>query len=134
MKPSLDEVRAWLAKGRSDLLSARHLMRHDPPLLDSACFHGQQAAEKVLKAFLVWKSAPFEKVHSLTYLLGLCRSQEARFQELQDRAEMLTPYAVVSRYPGDAPTPSREDAAEVLRAAETLWDFVLAFLPPEVQP
>jgi HEPN domain-containing protein len=40
------------------------------------CFHCQQPAEKVLKAFLVWKAARFEKVHSLTYLLDFCEGQD----------------------------------------------------------
>jgi len=67
MNPRLEEAREWLQKAKSDLLSAQILMRHDPPVLDTASFHCQQAVEKLLKAFLVWKAVPFEKVHSLTY-------------------------------------------------------------------
>jgi hypothetical protein len=66
MKPTrLDEVRAWVQKAQNDLLSARILLEHKPPILDTAAFHCQQAVEKGLKAFLVWKEVPFEKVHSL---------------------------------------------------------------------
>jgi len=71
MNHALDEVREWLQKGRNDLLSAQILIEHDPPVLDTASFHCQQAVEKALKAFLAWKAVPFEKVHSLTYLLDL---------------------------------------------------------------
>jgi len=72
MNHALDEVREWLQKGRNDLLSAQILIEHDPPVLDTASFHCQQAVEKALKAFLAWKAVPFEKVHSLIYLLDLC--------------------------------------------------------------
>ena len=42
MRPEQDEVKAWLQKARNDLLSARILMEHDPPVRDTACFHCQQ--------------------------------------------------------------------------------------------
>ncbi|NLF15390.1 MAG: HEPN domain-containing protein, partial [Anaerolineaceae bacterium] len=65
MNPLLEEARAWLRKARSDLLSARILVEHSPLVLGPAAFHCQQAAEKTLKAFLISRSVPFERVHSL---------------------------------------------------------------------
>jgi HEPN domain-containing protein len=97
MSVSLDEVREWLQKAEKDLLSARILLGHDPPVLETACFHCQQTVEKALKAFLVSKAVHFEKVHSLTYLLDLCEVQEPGFTSLRDMAETLAPYAIVSR-------------------------------------
>lgn len=47
MNPRLDEVREWLQKAEKDLLSARILLKHDPPVLETACFHCQQVAEGV---------------------------------------------------------------------------------------
>jgi len=102
MLPQPDEVQAWLQKAVNDLLSARILLGHDPPVLETACFHCQQTVEKVLKAFLVWKAVPFEKVHSLTYLLDLCEGQDPGYTSIRDRAETLAPYAVEVRYPGEA--------------------------------
>jgi len=78
MNPRLEEVSEWLQKAEKDLLSARILLEHDPPVLETACFHCQQAVEKALKAYLVWKGVPFERVHSLPYLLDLCRSRSRR--------------------------------------------------------
>jgi HEPN domain-containing protein len=62
-----DEVKAWFQKTVNDMRSARILLEHDPPVLETACFHCQQDVEKAFKAFLVWKAIPFEKVHSLSY-------------------------------------------------------------------
>ena len=132
--PGLDEVRSWIQKAKNDLLSARILTEHDPPVLDTAVFHCQQAAEKALKAFLVWKEVPFEKVHSLTYLLDLCEAREPRFASLRSKAETLAPYAVEVRYPGETVGVSREEAREALAAAEAVWEFVLDLLPVESHP
>ena len=38
-------------------------MAADPPLLEDALFHCQQAVEKVLKALLTWHDEPFRKTH-----------------------------------------------------------------------
>jgi HEPN domain-containing protein len=93
MNPLLDEVRAWLHKARSDLLSAGILVESSPLVLGPAAFHCQQAAEKVLKAFLIWRSVPFERVHSLVYLMDLCEAQEPAFASLREETESLASYA-----------------------------------------
>lgn len=89
MNPESDEVKEWLQKARNDFLSARILMKHDPPVLDMGSFHCQQAVEKVLKAFLAWKAVRFEKVHSLTYLMDLCETEESGFKSLRERFDRL---------------------------------------------
>lgn len=134
MDPRQDETREWLQKAKSDLVSARILVKHGPPVLDTACFHCQQAVEKLLKAFLVWKAMPFEKVHSLTYLLDRCQGEEPGFASVRERAEALAPYAVEARYPGAVMEISQQEAAETLSTAETMWDFVIGLLPDETHP
>jgi len=128
----LDEVRAWLRKAERDFVSAQILTEHEPPVLETAAFHCQQAVEKTLKAYLVWKSIPFEKVHSLTYLLDLCEASEPGFATIRERAEALAPYAVEVRYPGELAEITVEEAREALDAAREVWAFVLGLLPPEV--
>jgi len=125
MNPKLDEVREWLTKAEKDLLSAQILLEHEPPVLETACFHCQQTVEKALKAFLVWKEVTFEKVHSLTYLLDLCEVKEPGFIFLRDKAETLTPYAVEVRYPSETMEISQEEAQEALTTTEVMWNFIL---------
>ena len=131
MSPDPDEVREWLQNAKDDLFSAQILMEHDPPVLDTACFHCQQAVEKLLKAFLVWKAVYFEKVHSLPYLLDLCEVQDPGVASLRERVEALAPYAVEIRYPGKVLEVSPKEAQEALTTAELVWDFVLSFLPED---
>ena len=134
MSPPPAEVQEWLQKAHSDLRSARILLAHDPPVFDTACFHCQQAVEKALKAFLVWKEIPFEKVHSLVYLLDLGVAQEPGFEALRESAESLAPYAVEIRYPGEALKITREEADAALAATGAVWAFVLGLLPNESRP
>ena len=47
-------VRGWLTKAQHDLASARVLAASDPPLLDTAIYHCQQAAGKAVKGYLVY--------------------------------------------------------------------------------
>lgn len=123
------ETGEWLQKAYNDLRSARVLMRHEPPLLDTAAFHCQQATEKMLKGFLVSRGVLFEKVHSLPYLVNLCAVEDEAFSTLHDSAEALTPFAVRVRYPGKGADPTLAEAEELLLKAETLWRFVLGRLP-----
>jgi HEPN domain-containing protein len=45
-------VQGWLIKAQNDLATARKLAEHPNPLLDTAIYQCQQAAEKAVKAFL----------------------------------------------------------------------------------
>jgi len=44
-------------------------MDGEPPLLDTAVYHCQQAAEKSLKAFLALNDVPIQRVHILGMLV-----------------------------------------------------------------
>ena len=48
-----DRVQQWLAKSREDLEAARALLDALSETYDTVGFHAQQAAEKLLKPFLI---------------------------------------------------------------------------------
>ena len=100
--------------------------------METACFHCQQGVEKALKAFLVWKAIPFEKVHSLSYVLDLCERQDPGYGSIREKTETLAPYAVEVRYPGEIMEVSRAEAEAPLATAEAVWQFVLNLLPSEL--
>jgi len=104
----------WLDKAANDLRAARLAIEADPPITDVSAFHSQQAAEKALKAFLVFHTTPFDFVHDLEYLLGLCLQADESLDGLHEPAVVLTPYAVRARYPGThEPTVAQaQDAAD----------------------
>jgi HEPN domain-containing protein len=57
MSPEPGSPAAWLRYARSDLALARVPARGEV-LLESLCFHAQQAVEKSLKAVLVGRGIP----------------------------------------------------------------------------
>lgn len=78
MAPELEEVRAWILRADHDRLAAKLGLQQSPPLSDIAAFHAQQAVEKLLEAFLVFKGVQFKKVHDLAQLTDDCGKLEER--------------------------------------------------------
>ncbi len=131
--PKLDEIRSWIVKAEQDLEAASWLLESPQPLFNAVGFHCQQAAEKLLKAYLTWVDEPFQKTHSLVALVGLCLKSSPDFEGLRPAATMLTPYAISTRYPGDLPGISQQEAKNALANAQLFWSFILAHLPGDIQ-
>lgn len=62
------EVLGWVRVANTDRLIAEHCLTAQPPLWEGAAYHCQQAAEKLLKAFLVRGYSDFGKTHDLQHL------------------------------------------------------------------
>lgn len=133
MPPEHDEIRRWLLKGRHDWSAAEKVLTPDCEETDVAGFHCQQAAEKMLKAYLISRRIEFEKIHDLGRLLDYCVQADPQFDSLRDAVEPLTLYAVAFRYPGPA-EPLRQEVESALRVVGQVWTFVTARLPGEVVP
>ncbi|MEO6787847.1 MAG: HEPN domain-containing protein [Chthoniobacteraceae bacterium] len=132
----IDSTQRWLTKAFHDLVGAEKSGRDDDVCLDIAVYHCQQAGEKALKAFLLFRSEPIQKTHSLAILLPLCEKIEPEFGVYQVDAARLTPLATMFRYPDDyVPlNPTRTEFDEALAAAQRVFDFVLSLLPAETHP
>jgi HEPN domain-containing protein len=125
-------VHQWIRKAAGDLAAAEHLLRGGgPDLLLGAAFHAQQAAEKFLKAALVWHQIEFAKTHDIDHLVDLVRTVDAHVAGLVCDAAALTPYGVDARYPSDLPEPSPEEARRAVALAERVRQAVLQHLPAE---
>jgi HEPN domain-containing protein len=121
-------VRAWFEKAEHDLLNAEVMLGSGRGAYDTICFHAQQGAEKYLKGFLVQHSREVDKTHDLGRLLGECGGLDPSFAALGRACNILTGYAIQTRYPGDMDY-SRDLAAEALDLARRIRDFVLARIP-----
>ena len=108
----------WLRHAWSDLDLAR-VGQNSRILLEDLCFHAQQAAEKALKAVLVFRSVPFPKTHNIRTLMDLL-PEDVNLQEEAKEAAILTDYAVLTRYPGDLEPVTEEEYLEAIRIAETM--------------
>ena len=133
---ALELVRDWLTHADHDLRSARALAALADPLLDTAIYHCQQAAEKSVKAWLQAKDEKIPKTHDIEELIELAAASHSAFSQHGKAAETLTPYASAFRYPGgfEEQMPSREEFNEALQHAQAIYDFVLNLLPKEARP
>ncbi len=127
-------VRNWLRKAQSDLKSARRLSASDDPIYDTAIYHCQQCAEKVVKGFLVFHDAKVEKTHDVAELIEIAAQIETSFQSWLDKGEFLTPFATEYRYPADEFEPEAETFEAALKEATALFEYVLRLLPTEAHP
>lgn len=127
MNGNAEAARAWLQKAESDLAAAELCLAAETAL-DAACFHGQQAAEKSLKAWLVARETPFPFVHDLGKLLTLCAQVNPEFERVRELALNLNPFAVEMRYDAEF-WPATSDAAEALTAARAIYRMVLEHWP-----
>jgi len=124
-------VREWLRKGESDLAAARHLLNGGSELAYGAAFHAQQAAEKFLKAVLVWHQVEFPKTHDIGRLLDLVGTVDPELARLTREATALTRYGVEIRYPGDIPEPTLDEAGDAVALAGRVLGAVRTRLPAE---
>ncbi len=122
MKERRDLVKALLRKADSDLLAADATLKAGA--LDATAFHAQQAAEKLLKAYLTSIDVDYPFTHNLARLVRLCASENTEFEILLQIVESLTPYAVELRYDGDF-WPDESTAEEALLLARKVKDFII---------
>ena len=124
-------VQSWLLKAQRDLASAQRLAEDGEPLLDTAVYHCQQAAEKVLKGFLVFEGRHVRKTHDLAVLLVEASRIAAGYQPLDDAADRLTGYAVLFRYPGDVMEPTQAEYDQAYQDASEFVRVTLSLIPAE---
>ena len=126
MPPEHGSPADWLRYAQSDLDAAK-----GPPrgrlLLETLCFHAQQAVEKSLKALLIAKGMEFPRTHNLGVLLDLLSSTVSL---PADRIAVagLTEYAVATRYPGEEEPVSEEQYHEAVRLAEAVVSWAEGIL------
>ena len=68
--------------------------------LEDLCFHAQQAAEKAVKAILMYRGVTFPFIHDIAKLLKLLEATGLRIPKYIRSGRKLTRFAVVTRYPG----------------------------------
>ena len=123
-RPAPDSPQAWLERAHSDLALAYAALRLPDVLLEDACFHAQQCAEKALKAFLLQRGAPFPRTHVVETLLDLLNASGIIVPDDVDEALVLTQYAVQTRYPGIWEPVTSEEAQFALKVANGVLSWV----------
>ena len=110
------DPRAWIIRAYSNLRLAEKGQGKDI-MLEDLCFNSQQAAEKALKAVCLYKEQDFPKTHSITRLIDILESTGIQVPEQIKIADVLTQYAVQTRYPGPVEEITFEEYQESLEIA-----------------
>jgi HEPN domain-containing protein len=113
----------WIEKAEHDLIAAQLIIEHRPMILDIACFHCQQAVEKYLKTFLVFKQIEFPRTHNLDLLIQNCTALQPAFESIDLRS--LEDFAVRGRYPHDFLMPELSETQEFYQIALQIKILVL---------
>jgi len=90
---------------------------------ETTLFHLQQAIEKALKAYLVWRAVNFPHTHDLEMLIDLAKEQDTDFDQL-DSVAALTDFAVAGRYPESDQWIEDCDPSEWMESIRQACDFV----------
>ena len=117
-----EEYKVWMAFARTDFESAKYLMGapFHPRPLNVICYHCQQAAEKAVKALIVYfgSQGGMPKVHDISFLLNQIKNvvKETKNIEIEPEllmtANFLSKYGVAPRYPNEIEV----DEAQVKKA------------------
>jgi len=121
------EARRWLRYAREDLEAAEAMLGQARVQARHVCWLAQQAAEKAIKAGLVFLQIDFPRSHDLDALCNLVPEDWTTRSKHPDLAE-LTEWAVEARYPGDWPEATLDDARRAVEQARRVWESVHADL------
>lgn len=124
MTPALNSyIAAWLQKADHDLISAQRMLEIEPRILDTACFHCQQAIEKHLKAYLTYNGVAIERTHNIVFLLSKCAEFDDVFTNIDPKN--IDVYAVQARYPDYADMPDLDEAKQHYQLALEIKELVV---------
>ena len=124
MDKQSEHARQWIEKARNDLLNADNNLAAQEVPYDTVCFHCQQAAEKLLKGFLVAHGCEYPITHNLFVILEKTLEFDHSADSLRETLALLNPYSVEVRYPGDAWMPTPGDATEARQAAQKVFEWM----------
>jgi len=118
------ELNQWKEIADNDLrLAAFSAKNMQPVPYGIICFHCQQAVEKYLKRFLVFHDIEPPKIHDLEELEKICETIKPEFSAIYEKCNVLSGYAVQSRYPNEINI-DKNDMDKALLYANEIRDFI----------
>ena len=119
----LEDTARWLRYAKEDLTTAKTLLAqaHVPPR--QACWFAQQAAEKALKAALIFLQIDFRRTHNLNVLRDLL-PEGWQLKTAPSNLKDLNRWAVEARYPEKMQEATKADASIAVEQAQAIWKSV----------
>lgn len=131
-----DDPKAWRSFADMDLEAALVIVSSEraEELAAVVCFHAHQAAEKYMKALIVYGDEEPPRIHTLPELLrrAIEHVPELDNEQLRTAASGLNAYYIPSRYPVEVGGPegpiTTSEAADALSWAEAIASEVRPLL------
>ncbi|CAO3443561.1 HEPN domain-containing protein [Azospirillum largimobile] len=128
---------AWLATASLDLRAGRACLSVPAPIVTAAAYHCQQAAEKLVKAVLVWLGQDVPRSHDIDSLV-MRVPRDLPVRDCLLPLGRFTAYATLYRYPGEAgdvtDEPTVEEVCGWLDEIEAVRDSIAAAIYPANGP
>lgn len=126
------EAKTWIRLAERDCAIAKHLYDKFTPLpVEIVCFHGQQTVEKALKAVLAYYEDDIPKTHDITLLIELCKNHTSATLTNEKSADIITTFAVATRYVEDRRDFTEATAKFALNQANETLEMVKNFIETE---
>ena len=119
------EYTEWVNYSEKDFIAAQFLMTATNPPIEIICYHCQQSAEKLFKAFLIKNDIIPSRTHDLNLLVNECVKIENTISILKKECNRLNDFGVNTRYPNNMDL-ELEDAKIALKDAEKIKEFILS--------
>ena len=116
----LADTARWLRHAEEDLITAETFLGHPHVPPRQACWCAQQAAEKALKAVLIFLQIDFRRTHDLNVLRDLLPERWQLKTALPNLGD-LNKWAVTARYPEAGQEPTKAAASEAVKQARAVW-------------
>ena len=117
----------WLARAKSNLARAKQ-EKPKETLWEDMCYDAQQAAEKAIKAVLLFKGVDFPYVHNLSLLITLLQENGISVNNSVTEASDLTDYAVWTRYPGNVEPVGEQEYQAAVKTAQAVVTWAESIL------
>ena len=119
----LADTARWLRYAEEDLTTAETFLGHPRVPPRQSCWFAQQAAEKALKAALIFLQIDFRRTHDLNVLRDLF-PDSWQFKTALPNLRDLNRWAVEARYPEDMREATKAEATEAVENARAIWTSV----------
>ena len=115
----LDRARTLMGAAERDLRALRGMSDATVFADEIAGFHAQQAAEKLLKVWLILLNEPYPLTHDVDYLLRRVEGRDPDVEQFEELVE-YNPFAVQFRYESSDSDIAPIDREETIRRLEAL--------------
>lgn len=117
-------VKEWLKIAKKDLEEAEFLFANRRPTEDVVYFL-QQAAEKSLKGYLIYRGWKLQKIHDIRTILQEAVKFDKSFETFIPIAAQLTEFYFKGRYPpGEEIDLEEEEIEQKLSEVKKLFGFI----------